>query len=62
MFLVELITSSFLDLISKQARPECHCKRVLVWNIFGDFSCVKEQFVRIFESLMCEITVFYMQV
>ena len=63
MFLVELITSSFLDLISKQARPECRCKRVLVWNIFGetDFSCVKEQFVRIFESLMCEITVFCMQ-
>ena len=30
MFLVELIVSSFLDLISKQARPECHCKRVLV--------------------------------
>ena len=30
MFLVELIASSFLDLISKQARPECLCKRVLV--------------------------------
>ena len=30
MFLVELIASSFLDLISKQARPECRCKRVLV--------------------------------
>ena len=30
MFLVELITSLFLDLISNQARPECHCKRVLV--------------------------------
>ena len=30
MFLVELIASSFRDLISKQARPECRCKRVLV--------------------------------
>ena len=30
MFLVELIASSFLDLISKQARPEWRCKRVLV--------------------------------
>ena len=26
MFLVELIASSFLDLLSKQARPECCCK------------------------------------
>ena len=32
MFLVELIASSFLELISKQARPECRCKRVLVVN------------------------------
>ena len=31
MSLVELIASSFLDLISKQARPECRCKRVLVF-------------------------------
>ena len=31
MFLVELIASSFLDLISKKARPECRCKRVLVF-------------------------------
>ena len=30
MFLAELIASSFLDLISKRARPECRCKRVLV--------------------------------
>ena len=30
MFLVELIVSSFLDLISKQARRVCHYKRVLV--------------------------------
>ena len=30
MFLVELIASSFLDLISKQARPEWRYKRVLV--------------------------------
>ena len=30
MFLVELIASSFLDLISKQARPKRRCKRVLV--------------------------------
>ena len=30
MFLIELIASSFLDLISKQARRECRCKRVLV--------------------------------
>ena len=30
MFLVELIASSFLDLISKQARPACHCKCVFV--------------------------------
>ena len=30
MFLVELIASSFLDLISKQARPACRCKRVFV--------------------------------
>ena len=30
MFVVELIASSFLDLISKQARGECRCKRVLV--------------------------------
>ena len=40
MFLVELIASSFLDGVSKQARPECRCKRVLgihnyanVWTI-----------------------------
>ena len=32
MFLVELIASSFVDLISKQARPACRCKRVLVRN------------------------------
>ena len=31
MFLVELIASSFLDLISKQATPVCSCKRVLTW-------------------------------
>ena len=30
MFLVELIDSSFLDLTSKQVRPECCCKRVLL--------------------------------
>ena len=30
MFLVKLTASSFLDLISKQAKPDCHCKRVLV--------------------------------
>ena len=30
MFLVELITSSFLHLIYKQARPQWRCKRVLV--------------------------------
>jgi len=30
MFVVELIASSFLDLISKQARAVCRCKRVLV--------------------------------
>ena len=30
MFLAELIASLFLDLISKRARPECRCKRVLV--------------------------------
>ena len=30
MFSVKLIASSFLDLISKQAGPECCCKRVLV--------------------------------
>ena len=30
MFLVELIASSFLDLISKQLRPECRCKGFLV--------------------------------
>ena len=32
MFLVELIASSFIYLISKQARRECRCKRVLVDN------------------------------
>ena len=30
MFVVELIASSFLDLISKQARAVCRRKRVLV--------------------------------
>ena len=35
MFLVELIASSFLDLISKQARRKCRCKRVLVLCNFG---------------------------
>ena len=35
MFLVELIGSSFLDLISKQARPECRCRRVLVLAYFA---------------------------
>ena len=30
MFLVELIASSFFYLISKQARRECRCKRILV--------------------------------
>ena len=37
MFLVELIASSFLDLISKQAKRECRCKRVLVCpqNLIG---------------------------
>ena len=34
MFLVELITSSFLDLISKQARPESRCKCILVNSCF----------------------------
>ena len=34
MFLVKLTASSFLDLISKQARPDCHCKRVLVLFIY----------------------------
>ena len=33
MFLVELIASSFLDPISKQARPECRCKLVLVTSV-----------------------------
>ena len=33
MFLVELIASSFLDLISEQARLACRCKRVLVGDI-----------------------------
>ena len=33
MFLVELIASSFLDAISKQARPECRCKLVLVTSL-----------------------------
>ena len=32
MFLVELIASSFPDLISKQARPEWHYKRGLVYG------------------------------
>ena len=31
---VELIASSFLDVISKQVRPECRCKRVLVNHNF----------------------------
>ena len=34
MFLVELIASSFLDLISKQARPESRCKHILVNSCF----------------------------
>ena len=34
MFLVELIASSFLDLISKQVRPECLRKHVLVDNYY----------------------------
>ena len=34
MFLVKLIASSFLDLISKQVRPDCHCKHVLVLFIY----------------------------
>ena len=34
MFLVDLIASSFLDLISKQAIPEWHCRRVLVFFYF----------------------------
>ena len=34
MFLVELIASSFFDLISKQARPEWRCKHVLVLFYF----------------------------
>ena len=29
MFLVKLTASSFFDLISKQARPDGHCKGVL---------------------------------
>ena len=33
MLLVEFIASSFLDLISKQARPECRCKLVLVISV-----------------------------
>ena len=33
MLLVEFIASSFLDLISKQARPECRCKLVLVTSV-----------------------------
>ena len=37
MFLVELMASSFLDSISKQARLVCRCKRVLVCpqNLIG---------------------------
>ena len=34
MCLVKLTASSFFDLISKQARPDCHCKRVLVLFIY----------------------------
>ena len=34
LFLVELIASSFLNLISTQARLECRCKRVLLIIIF----------------------------
>ena len=37
MFLVELIVSPFLDLISKQERPGCRCKRVLVLFFFFNF-------------------------
>ena len=33
MLLVEFIASLFLDLISKQARPECLCKLVLVTSV-----------------------------
>ena len=33
MLLVEFIASSFLDQISKQARPECRCKLVLVTSV-----------------------------
>ena len=33
MFLVKLIASSFPDPISKQARPECRCKFVLVTSV-----------------------------
>ena len=48
MFLVKLIASSFLDLISKQARPDCHCKRVLVlfiyyFYLFCHTKCTKEE-------------------
>ena len=34
LFLVELIVSSFLNLISKQVRPECLCKHILVDNYY----------------------------
>ena len=45
MFPVELIASSFLDLISKQAKPECGCKRVIVIHHFchhyaDNFGCL----------------------
>ena len=37
MFLVKLTASSFFDLISKQARPDGHCKGVLVLFIYFIF-------------------------
>ena len=34
MFVLELITSSFLDLISQAGETECRCKGILVTYIF----------------------------
>ena len=57
MFLVELIASSFLDLISKQVRPECLRKHVLVDNYYypllnnnlkGQITCLKRQEITFF--------------
>ena len=48
MFVVELIVSSFLDLISKQARAVCRRKRVLVTLILSIPRLFQRRFVHVF--------------